>query len=405
MKYSLRLLPSGDTATLRKYLIAAGVDVEGVGIISQKSQSWVIQVDNVSPPAANIIKQQLLSLGQDAAVHRDVISGKPESSTVYIISDQRKLIILENNLASQPFGLKELGEGISNLTRSYMNIPRQIQLRDHVIDFTKGPILSGILNITPDSFSDGGLYSDPGRACERALEMAEEGASIIDIGGESSRPGARNPGTEEEIRRVEPVLKKLSGKLPVPISIDTRKSEVARMAVDNGVEIINDISGFTYDPKMLDVAIKTGAAVIIMHMLGTPETMQNDPHYTDPVTEIIKWLEKRTNEITKRGILKDKIIIDPGIGFGKRLEDNLDIIRQLSSFKGLGFPVLVGYSRKTFIGLLTGHDDPFKRIYGGFAALSISLQQGAHIIRVHDVKKTNDFIKVWNAIKGEVNNR
>ncbi|MCD6379389.1 dihydropteroate synthase [bacterium] len=405
MKYSLRLLPSGDTVTLRKHLMASGVDVEGVKIISQKSQNWVIQIDNVSPPAANIIKQQLLSLGQDAAVHKDVISGKPESSTVYIIFDRRKLLILKNKFASQPFGLKELGEEISNLTSSYMNIPRQIQLRDHVIDFTKGPLLSGILNITPDSFSDGGLYIDSGRACERAFEMVEEGASIIDIGGESSRPGAKNTGPEEEIRRVEPVLKKLSGKLPVPISIDTRKSEVACMAADNGVEIINDISGFTYDSKMLDVAIKTGAAVIIMHMQGTPETMQNDPHYADPITEIIKWFEKRTDEITKRGMSKNKIIIDPGIGFGKRLKDNLDIIRELSAFKGLGFPVLIGYSRKSFIGLLTGHEDPSKRLYGGFAALSISLQQGAHIIRVHDVKKTNDFIKVWNAIKGEINNQ
>jgi dihydropteroate synthase len=401
MKYNLRLLPSGDTAILRKHLIASGVDVEGIEIISQKTQNWVIRIDNVSPPAANIIKQQLLSLGQEAAVHRDVITGKPDLSTVYIISDQRKLFTLENKLASQPFGLEKLGKEISNLARTYMNVPRQIQLRDHIIDFTKGPLLSGILNITPDSFSDGGLYIDPGRACEKAFEMVEEGASIIDIGGESSRPGSKSLSLEEEIRRVKPVLKILSGKLPVPISIDTRKSEVARMAADNGVEIINDISGLTHDPKMLDVAVETGAAVIIMHMLGTPETMQNDPYYTDPVSEIIKWLENKIKEITERGISKDKIIIDPGVGFGKRLEDNLDIIRELLSFKGLGFPVLIGYSRKSFIGLLTGHDTD-KRIYGGFAALSRSLQQGVNIVRVHDVKETNDFIKVWNAINGEI---
>ncbi len=401
MKYTLRLLPSGDTAILKKHLIASGVDVEGVEIISQKARNWVIQIDNVSPPAANIIKQQLLSLGQEAAVHRDVITGNPDFSTVYIISDQRKLFTLESKLASQPFGLEELGKEISSLARTYMNVPRQIQLRDHIIDFTKGPLLSGILNITPDSFSDGGLYIDPERACERAFEMVEEGASIIDVGGESSRPGSKSPELKEEIRRVEPVLKILTDKLPVPISIDTRKSEVARMAADNGVEIINDISGLTHDPKMLDVAVETGAAVIIMHMLGTPETMQNDPYYTDPVTEIIKWLKNKIKEIIERGISKYKIIIDPGIGFGKRLGDNLDIIRELSSFKGLGFPVLIGYSRKSFIGLLTGHD-PDKRIYGGLAALSKSLQQGVNIIRVHDVKETNDFIKVWNAINGEV---
>jgi len=405
MKYSIRLLPSGDMVTLKKHLIAAGVDGEGVRIISQKAQNWVIQINGVSPPAANIIKQQLLSLGQEAAVHRNVISGKPDFSTVYIISDLRKLGMLEKKLASQPFGLKKLGEKISDLTRSFLNIPRLIQLQEHIIDFTKGPVISGILNVTPDSFSDGGIYIDPGKACEKAFEMVEEGASIIDIGGESSRPGAKYPGLEEEIRRVKPILKKLSGKLSVPISIDTRHSEIARLAMENGAEIINDISGFTHDPQMIDVAIKTGSTVVIMHMLETPETMQNNPHYTDPVTEIIRWLEKRTNEITKNGISKEKIIIDPGIGFGKRLDDNLNIIRELSSFKGLGFPLLIGYSRKSFIGLLTGNDDPSKRAYGGLAVLSRALQHGAHIIRVHDVKKTNDFIKVWNAIKGETSNQ
>jgi len=403
MKYTLRLLPSGDTTTLRKHLKASGVDAEGINIISQKAQKWIIQIENVSPPAANIIKQQMLSLGQEAAVHRDVISGKPETSTVYIISDKRKIFSLEHKLKSQPFNLKKLGKEITNLAHSYLNVPRRIELRDHIIDFASGPIIAGILNVTPDSFSDGGLYVDPDLACERALQMAEEGASIIDIGGESSRPGAKSPGVEEEIKRIEPVLKKLSGRLNVPISIDTRNSRVARLATDYGAEIINDISGLSHDPAMFEVALEKSAAVIIMHMLGTPETMQNSPYYNDTVTDIIRWLGKRTDEIIEHGIAKDKIIIDPGIGFGKRLEDNLDILRELSSFKGLGFPVLLGYSRKSFVGLLTKQKIADKRIYGGLAVLSKSLQQGAaDIIRVHDVKETRDFIDVWNAVTGEV---
>ncbi|MDZ7859402.1 MAG: dihydropteroate synthase [Candidatus Krumholzibacteriota bacterium] len=406
MKYTLRLLPSGDMTTLKKHLKASGVDAEGINIICQKTQKWIIQIENVSPPAANIIKQQMLSLGQEAAVHRDVITGKPELSTVYIISNKRKIFLLEHKLKSQPFNLKKLGKEISNLAHSYLNVPRKIELTDHIIDFTSGPVIAGVLNVTSDSFSDGGLYVDPDMACERALQMVEEGASIIDIGGESSRPGAKSPGLEEEIKRVEPVLKRLSGKLKVPISIDTRNSRVARLATDYGAEIINDISGLSHDPAMLEVALEKSTAVIIMHMLGTPETMQNSPYYKDPVTDIIRWLAKRTDAVIEHGIPKDKIIIDPGIGFGKRLEDNLDIIRELSSFKGLGFPVLLGYSRKSFVGLLTKQNIPDERAYGGLAVLAKSLQHGgADIIRAHDVKETNDFINVWNAVTGEVSKK
>jgi dihydropteroate synthase len=262
----------------------------------------------------------------------------------------------------------------------------------------------GILNVTPDSFSDGGLYIDPSRACERALEMVEEGASVIDIGGESTRPGVQELGYEDELARVKPLLEKLAGTLPVPFSIDTRKAAIARIALDAGASIINDISGTRHDPDMVPTAIQYGAAVIVMHMQGTPQTMQRAPHYDDTVSEIITWLDSRTRELTAAGIDEEKIIIDPGIGFGKRLNDNLRIIHEIGDFHSLGFPVLIGYSRKSFIGTLT-EQQPGGRLWGGFAALGKSLEGGVHMVRVHDVKETADFIKVWRSIERKENVR
>ncbi len=398
MKYSIRVIPAGDGEIIARQMRASGIDAEGVKIMSRKARNLVIRVDHVPAPAANIIKQQLLSLGQDAAVHRDVISGKPESSTVYIISDRRRLEAIRERFAYQPFGLKELGVRIEKLVESYCDTPEEIPLRTGKLDLSRGPVLAGILNVTPDSFSDGGEYLDPSEAVERARQMAEEGASIIDIGAESSRPGAARLETADEIKRVKPVLEKLAGKISVPLSIDTRSSEVARLALDFGAEIINDISGLGHDPLMAETAAEAGAAVIVMHMKGTPETMQKDPGYEDPVGEILEWLERRTAEIIDQGVKPEKIIIDPGIGFGKRLRDNIDIIREISSLEGLGFEVMVGYSRKSYLGKLTGRKAD-SRIWGGLATLGWCLGQGVRIFRVHDVAETMDFIKVWNSIR------
>jgi len=227
--------------------------------------------------------------------------------------------------------------------------------------------------------------------------MIEHGAGIIDIGGESSRPGSRGLEMEEELSRVVPILEGLSGKTDVPISIDTRKAGVAEAAIGLGACIINDISGFAHDPGITETAVRSGAALVVMHMQGTPETMQDDPYYDDAVSEIIDWLAGRTGDLISAGIPKNKIIIDPGIGFGKRLIDNLAIFRGMGDFRGLGFPLLVGYSRKSFIGMLTGRE-PGDRLWGGFAALGMCLNGGAQILRVHDVRETMDYIKVWRAI-------
>jgi dihydropteroate synthase len=398
MRYSLRLISSRSSNTIEEHLRKAGVDPKGIAIMMSKAEGLVIRVDGVPAAAANIIKQQLLSIGGDAAVHREVITGQPPSSTLYIFTDKRHIPTLSKRLSHQPFGLAELGRSINELVSTVERPPQSIPLPGgRSIDLSNGPVIMGIINATPDSFSDGGEYLEPSRAIDRAFEMIEHGAGIIDIGGESSRPGSRELEVEEELSRVAPILEGLSGKTDVPISIDTRKAGVADEAIGLGACIINDISGFTHDPCMTETAVRSGAAVVVMHMQGTPETMQDDPCYDDAVSEIIEWLDVRTHDLISAGVSKDKIIIDPGIGFGKRLIDNLAIFREMGDFRGLGYPLMVGYSRKSFIGMLTGRD-PGDRLWGGFAALGMCLDSGANILRVHDVEETMDYVKVWKAI-------
>ncbi len=379
-------------------MASVGIDREGVRIIAGKVKNLVIKVDNVDAPAANIIKQQLLSLGGDAAVHRDAIKGSSPSSTVYIVADRRRLTMLTEKLKYQPFGLAELGENIKQLIHIHDHPPEKILLSRGEIDLTNAPIIMGVLNVTPDSFSDGGKFLDPERASERVFEMIEEGAAMIDIGGESTRPGAAELSAEEELARVMPVLERLAGRIAVPISIDTRKAAVAKAAVEHGALIINDISALRHDPEMINTVLGTKAAVVVMHMQGTPTTMQENPFYEDAVSEIIEWLRTKTAELISHGLSAEKIIIDPGIGFGKRLHDNLEIIHEIGDFLSFGFPLMVGYSRKSFLGMVTGREIG-ERVWGGFAALGKCLEGGVQIVRVHDVRETADFIKVWKAIE------
>ncbi|MCK4237339.1 MAG: dihydropteroate synthase, partial [Candidatus Krumholzibacteria bacterium] len=259
MRYKLRLISSRSREYLQKHLENAGVDHEGIRIIERKAENQIIRIDNVRAPSANIIKQQVLSLGGDAAVHREVITGRPNESAVYIVADERRLITLIEKLQAQPFGLPELGTGIKRLLHLHNHPLERIPLPSGEIDLTGGPVIMGILNVTPDSFSDGGLYNDPGKAVERAFEMVEEGASIIDIGGESTRPGSKELSTEEELKRITPVLESLTGRITVPLSIDTRKAGVARAALESGAGIINDISGLRHDAEMIATAIEKSA--------------------------------------------------------------------------------------------------------------------------------------------------
>ncbi|MHB0867636.1 MAG: dihydropteroate synthase [Thermoleophilia bacterium] len=257
----------------------------------------------------------------------------------------------------------------------------------------------GILNVTPDSFHDGGRYLDPEAAAARAREMAAAGAGVIDVGGESTRPGSQAVSGAEESRRVVPVIEAVAASVDIPISIDTSKAAVAREAMAAGATMINDVTALRGDPDMAAVAAAAGCPVCLMHMLGEPRTMQADPRYEDVVADINRFFSERVDFATGRGIARENLILDPGIGFGKTLAHNLTIIRRLDEFSALGLPLMVGASRKRFIGTITSQDDTQARLPGTIATSVIAFQNGARIFRVHDVAANYQALQVAEAIE------
>ncbi len=262
------------------------------------------------------------------------------------------------------------------------------------------PRIMGIVNVTPDSFSDGGRLGDAQAAIDHALRLEDEGADILDIGGESTRPGSDAVDLDEERRRIMPVIEGLSGRVEALISVDTRKAHMMRDAVSAGADIVNDVSALTYDGESLETVAALGMPVVLMHALGDPKTMQDNPVYDDVQLDVFDYLEARIDAAVRAGVARQKIIVDPGIGFGKTLEHNLDLIRGLSLLHGLGVPVLFGASRKRFIGTLTGVEDADGRVLGSVGAALAAVAQGAQIVRVHDVKATREALQVWTAAHG-----
>lgn len=263
--------------------------------------------------------------------------------------------------------------------------------------FGQRTYIMGILNVTPDSFSDGGLYFDWEKAVAKAHEMVAAGADIIDIGGESTRPGADPLPLEEELRRVIPVVDRLVREVKVPLSVDTYKAEVARQALEHGATMINDISGLRADPDMARVVARFDCPVVVMHIKGTPKNMQDNPTYEDVIAEVKEYLRQGIELAVAAGLSREKVIVDPGIGFGKNLEHNLKILQCLEEFKTLGQPLLVGTSRKSFIGKIL--DLPVnERLWGTAATVALSIAKGADIVRVHDVREMKQVVKVTDAI-------
>lgn len=271
-----------------------------------------------------------------------------------------------------------------------------LHLGRHRIELTR-PLIMGVVNVTPDSFSDGGLYADTGRAVAHARALIEEGADILDIGGESTRPGAAPVSSEEERRRVLPVLAALADG-PVPVSVDTRTPALMAEALASGASMINDIDALAA-PQALGVVAHSQAAVCLMHKQGEPRTMQESPHYRDVVRDVRDYLQARIAAVSAAGIARERIVIDPGFGFGKNLEHNLALLRSLDEFSSLRMPVLVGLSRKSMLGSITGRSVG-DRVFASVAAALLAVQRGATIVRVHDVAATRDVLKVWAAVSG-----
>jgi dihydropteroate synthase len=352
--------------------------------MAPKAISRVLYLKDVPFAICNILKQEMLSVGGEVAVSKGIISGKDKKSDCLVIGSLAQVKELIFKLKRQPPLFSEFSSRLEKLIQNFQKINLEFRCRNFKLNLNKRTYIMGVLNITPDSFSNGGQFFKKEEAYRRALQLEEEGADIIDIGGQSTRPGAKEISPEEEIRRVLPVIKRLRRKVKIPISIDTYKYKVAKVALAEGVSILNDIYGFRKDARLAKLANKFKAGVVLMHIKGSPPSMQKNPYYKDLIGEIIATLKKSVDIALKAGISEKSIMVDPGLGFGKTVEHNLFIIKHLSSLKSLGFPILIGPSRKSFIGkILKAPLD--KRLYGTIASVCISILMGANVVRVHDV--------------------
>lgn len=286
-----------------------------------------------------------------------------------------------------------------SLTSRYPQRAQQWRLRTRVLSLGRTPLLMGIVNVTPDSFSDGGKYLDQQAAIRHALQLVADGADILDIGGESTRPYATPVSPHEELARVLPVINAIAKETATPISIDTSKAVVAEAALNHGVEIINDITGLLGDPAMLPLVLRSKAGVCVMHMQGTPQTMQDNPIYGDVVEDVFVWLTRRRDELLSAGVEAERLCLDPGIGFGKTHQHNLDLAARCERFHALGHPLLVGHSRKGFVGKVLGDKDADRTAGSVGVALSLA-RQGVQVLRVHDVRATREALSLFAATGG-----
>jgi dihydropteroate synthase len=385
-------------------MLSMGVSKQGAGIMSSKSIYAVFKIEGIKSWEANIIKQHLLSLGSDAAIERSALVKDIETS-ILVFASKSQFRQLCEKLNNQPFSLKEVSKKIEKNLDDTAKQEYIFKARDKNIKLGR-PIVCGILNVTDDSFAGDGFLSlaksTSGAVVEKALKIAEkmikEGAKILDIGGQSTRPFSESITAECEIKRVIPVLKALRKEFTkLPLSVDTYKYQVAKAACDNGVDIINDIWALRFSPKMAGLIARAGLGCVIMHMKGTPLTMQVKPVYKDVVSEVSSFFKERLNYCLNNKIKKEQICLDPGIGFGKRVKDNTELIRSLSSFKGFGCPIFIGLSRKSFIGTIIDRDVT-GRLAGTIAASVISTVRGADVLRVHDVAPTMEALKIVDKI-------
>jgi len=380
-----------------QHMKKVGVDPTGVKLMEGKTLHFNLKVEGIEPRTANLLKQELLSLGGDVAVDGRGLDCSAKQTDALLMGTQKHFEKLILKLESYP-DLHPLGQSIKETLKNISRTHYSIRCRKGTLILGKRTLLMGVLNVTPDSFSDGGFFFDKEKAIAHGIKMVEEGADIIDIGGESTRPGSKSLQLEEELRRVIPVIESLAKEVDVPISIDTYKSTVAQKAIEAGAQMINDISGSYFDQSLPEIAVKEDVPIVLMHIRGTPETMQKDVHYNSLFSEILLYLKDSVQRAESAGLDPQQIIIDPGIGFGKTIEDNLLILKNLFEFRVLGKPILLGTSRKAFIGKIL-NAEVGNRLEGTLSTIAIGVFNGAHIIRSHDVLQARKAIAVADAIR------
>lgn len=401
MSSPVRCLEIASIESCRAEMEKIGVDPSGVRIMGPKQLHYNLKLEGLKPAQANILKQDMLSIGGEAAVARGAASCSVAFSDALVSGTLKQFDALIDKLKGQPLGLNEAAESMRRAIENRALSVYELKGKKGALTIGPSTLIMGILNVTPDSFSDGGRFMDPGRALERALEMASDGADWIDIGGESTRPGAEPVDAAEEIRRVVPVVEALAKK-GLTVSIDTTKASVAEAAIGAGAAVVNDVSALSLDPAMAGVVAKHGVPLILMHMRGTPKTMQLDTKYVDLLSEVYGYLHERIEFAAGMGIDPESVIVDPGLGFGKSVGGNLELLGRLREFKSLGRPVLAGPSRKSFIGKTLNTADPYERLAGTIAACVLAAANGAAILRVHDVKEARRAAAIADAVAGRV---
>lgn len=382
----------------RAELQALGVDPQSVPIMAPKVNHHVIKIKDLDVRAANVLKQEMLAKGAEAAVARWASGFTRETTDVLLMGTTKQYRHVLKKLKIQPFGLRDL---VPSIERALAGVERrEITIRcggDRVVLGGK-TLVMGILNLTPDSFSDGGAWIERDEAVRRAYELVEAGADIIDVGGESTRPGSHPVAEGEERRRVIPVVKQLKTKLDVPISVDTSKAAIAEAAIDAGAGIINDVTALSGDPRMGRVCAKGQVGVVLMHMLGKPRTMQDKPEYADLIADIVGFFNERIALAVGAGIAEDRLLVDPGFGFGKTNGHNLEILKRLGELRSLGRPIVLGTSRKATIGAVLGGLGIAERVEGTAATVAAAVFGGVGVVRVHDVKEMSRVTTMCDAI-------
>lgn len=384
------------------------INAEDAGIrhMLPKARHYLLKLENVRRPIVHILKETFLSNGGEATVSKDMITAVSDHSDVLLSGTRKQFQRSLLALREQGFGCNKLSTEIEAAIRhfdSIPNVPNSQSIENPLLSALFDQIgtrtlVMGILNITPDSFSDGGLFVDHNAAVLHARVMVENGADIIDIGGESTRPGSESVSAKEEIDRVIPVIQEITSSLNVPISIDTTKAEVARAALDSGALIINDISAATFDPDMRILIAERRCPAILMHIKGTPKDMQAQPIYNDLMSEVCAFLRERIEAVVDAGVDERMLLVDPGIGFGKTVDQNLELLQRLRELKSIGRPIVVGTSRKSTIGKVLGGLPVEERLEGTSATVAISIANGADIVRVHDVKEMVRVARMSDAI-------
>lgn len=391
-----RVLSYTNEAELAAFMQEQGVTPAGIKLMSPKAQLRTIFLSSLSTYAALILKQEALSIGADLACPKDTLCLKKKVNCVLIVSDKQILRLLPK-LQMQSPQLQKIAQDINNVLANDQKQSWNWKTASKNLKINK-TLVMGIVNATDDSFSGDGVYCAENSFEDKINQMVIDGVDIFDVGGESTRPFAPKISKKQEIERVIPVIKYIKKNYPkIAISIDTYKAQVARQAIDAGATIINDISGLR-SKAMRELVAESGAGVCIMHMQGTPQNMQKDPKYDDVISETYDYFQKQMDLAEKAGIDKQQIVLDVGIGFGKRLEDNLKLIKYHQTFKSLGRPLLLGVSRKSFIGSVLNEKEAQNRVLGSSITHAWGIDNGASILRVHDIKETKQTIAMYKAI-------